>query len=85
MKVTSLRSAPLILAGLLVALPISGQEWSPLNRGSDNIEVLGHLPLGPRLSVADMDLDEIAEVRNVWQFYRDRRPETYADMTALLP
>jgi hypothetical protein len=48
----------LILAGLLVALPLSGQEWSPLNRGSDNIEVLGHLPLGPRLSVADMDLEQ---------------------------
>ncbi len=27
--------------------------------------------------VADLDLDMIQEVRNVWQFYRDRRPETY--------
>lgn len=27
--------------------------------------------------VADLDLDQIQEVRNVWQFYRDRRPETY--------
>jgi N-carbamoylputrescine amidase len=27
--------------------------------------------------VADLDLDLIREVRNVWQFYRDRRPETY--------
>lgn len=26
---------------------------------------------------ADMDLDLIREVRNTWQFYRDRRPETY--------
>jgi N-carbamoylputrescine amidase len=26
---------------------------------------------------ADMDLDMIREVRNVWQFFRDRRPETY--------
>jgi N-carbamoylputrescine amidase len=32
-----------------------------------------------------MDLDLIEEVRRVWQFYRDRRPETYSDMTALLP
>jgi N-carbamoylputrescine amidase len=32
-----------------------------------------------------MDLDVIEEVRRVWQFYRDRRPETYGDMTALLP
>ncbi len=27
--------------------------------------------------VADLDLDEIQEVRNVWQFFRDRRPESY--------
>jgi hypothetical protein len=58
MKVSSLRSVPLIVAGLLAALPLSGQEWSPLDRGSDNMEVLGHLPLGPRLSVADMDLEQ---------------------------
>jgi len=27
--------------------------------------------------IADLDLDMIQEVRNVWQFYRDRRPEAY--------
>jgi len=27
--------------------------------------------------VADLDLDMIAEVRNTWQFFRDRRPESY--------
>jgi beta-ureidopropionase len=27
--------------------------------------------------VADLDLDGIAEVRSVWQFYRDRRPDAY--------
>lgn len=27
--------------------------------------------------VADLDLDEIQEVRQTWQFFRDRRPETY--------
>jgi N-carbamoylputrescine amidase len=37
------------------------------------------------LVVADLDLDVIEEVRRVWQFYRDRRPETYGEMTALLP
>jgi beta-ureidopropionase len=26
---------------------------------------------------ADLNLDEIREVRTVWQFYRDRRPESY--------
>ena len=34
------------------------------------------------LLIADMDLDMITEVRNVWQFYRDRRPETYGAITA---
>jgi N-carbamoylputrescine amidase len=29
------------------------------------------------LIVADLDLDMIQEVRSVWQFFRDRRPETY--------
>jgi beta-ureidopropionase len=34
------------------------------------------------LVVADLDLDMIAEVRNVWQFFRDRRPESYLPMVA---
>ncbi len=37
------------------------------------------------LITADMDLELIEEVRRVWQFYRDRRPETYGDMAELLP
>ncbi|MBW2452868.1 MAG: acyltransferase [Deltaproteobacteria bacterium] len=35
--------------------------------------------------VANCDLDMIEEVRRTWQFYRDRRPETYGDMCKLLP
>jgi beta-ureidopropionase len=31
--------------------------------------------------VADLDLDMIREVRKVWQFFRDRRPETYGPIT----
>ncbi|MCB1560834.1 MAG: hypothetical protein KDI75_07035 [Xanthomonadales bacterium] len=34
------------------------------------------------LIVADLDLDQIREVRNVWQFYRDRRPDSYGDLVA---
>ncbi len=34
------------------------------------------------LLIADLDLDMIQEVRNVWQFYRDRRPETYDPITS---
>jgi len=37
------------------------------------------------LVTADLNLDLIEEVRRVWQFYRDRRPETYADMARQLP
>jgi N-carbamoylputrescine amidase len=40
---------------------------------------------GDELVVAELDLDMIEEVRRVWQFYRDRRPETYGDMVAQLP
>ena len=29
---------------------------------------------------ADLDLDMISQVRKTWQFFRDRRPETYADL-----
>ncbi|HCO13448.1 MAG TPA: hypothetical protein DIT46_04660 [Gemmatimonadetes bacterium] len=51
-----------LLAALSIALasPAAGQQvpWSPMNRGSDNMEVLGHLPLGAQLSVADMDLEQ---------------------------
>jgi N-carbamoylputrescine amidase len=34
------------------------------------------------LLVADLDLEMILEVRKVWQFFRDRRPETYAPLTS---
>ena len=35
------------------------------------------------LIVHDMDLDKVEEVRNTWQFFRDRRPETYESLTDL--
>ena len=35
------------------------------------------------LLVVDLDLDLIDEVRSTWQFYRDRRPECYGELTAL--
>ena len=35
------------------------------------------------LVTAEMDLDLIEEVRRVWQFFRDRRPETYEPMAAI--
>ena len=52
-------------------------------------------PRGSFVSIGSRDRDEVIigemnkkllrEVRDTWQFYRDRRPETYNDMTALLP
>ncbi len=45
------------------------------------------LAVGPRdadaLVTADLDMDKIREVRNTWQFYRDRRPETYTGIVRL--
>lgn len=35
------------------------------------------------LLIAEFDLDMIDEVRSVWQFYRDRRPETYQRLVEL--
>jgi len=34
------------------------------------------------LVVSNLDLDMIEEVRRTWQFFRDRRPETYQPLTA---
>ena len=34
------------------------------------------------LVVADLNLDMIREVRNTWQFFRDRRPDSYAALIA---
>ncbi len=47
------------------------------------------LATGPRnkdaVVTAELDLDEILEVRKVWQFFRDRRPETYGELVQQLP
>jgi N-carbamoylputrescine amidase len=36
----------------------------------------------PELVVRDLDMDLIKVVRDRWQFYRDRRPDAYEDLTA---
>ncbi len=33
-------------------------QWTAEKPGSDNIEVLSHIPLGPRLSVSDTDIEQ---------------------------
>ena len=37
------------------------------------------------LVVGVADLEQIEETRRTWQFFRDRRPETYGDMVEQLP
>ena len=37
------------------------------------------------LVTASLDFDQILEVRKVWQFFRDRRPETYGPLVQQLP
>jgi N-carbamoylputrescine amidase len=45
--------------------------------------------VGPRdkdaIVTAELDFDQILEVRKVWQFFRDRRPETYGELVQQLP
>ncbi|MEM9658288.1 MAG: nitrilase-related carbon-nitrogen hydrolase [Planctomycetota bacterium] len=36
---------------------------------------------GDAVVIADLDLDLIRDVRNTWQFFRDRRPESYGPVT----
>lgn len=36
-----------------------------------------------QLLTAELDLDMIRQVRNVWQFFRDRRPETYEELVKI--
>jgi N-carbamoylputrescine amidase len=35
------------------------------------------------LLVADLDMDMVQEVRDLWQFFRDRRPESYGSLAEL--
>ena len=32
------------------------------------------------LIVRDLDMDMVKQVRDTWQFYRDRRPDAYEDL-----
>ncbi|MDH3734059.1 MAG: hypothetical protein OEU54_11015 [Gemmatimonadota bacterium] len=46
-----------ILAAVLIPAD-SAAQVEVHKRGSENMEVLGHIPLGPRLSIADMDVEQ---------------------------
>ena len=47
-----------VAVALIVLVSTAAAQWTPEKPGSDNIEVLGHIPLGPTLSVADMDIEQ---------------------------
>jgi len=51
-------SVLLLAAMSLRAAPSVAPQWTPDDPGSDNIEVVSHLPLGPRLSVADIEIEQ---------------------------
>ncbi|MBZ0304382.1 MAG: acyltransferase [Anaerolineae bacterium] len=55
-----------------------GQSYFCTPRG----EFVGDVgdPHEEELLVRDLNLDLIQEVRNVWQFYRDRRPDAYENL-----
>jgi hypothetical protein len=50
-----------VVAVLPGARPVLSGEWTADRPGSANITVLSHLPLGPRLSVADIDIEQDME------------------------
>ncbi|HJO05366.1 MAG TPA: hypothetical protein QGG47_15480 [Acidobacteriota bacterium] len=52
---TSLTLVPLLISS---AAAQGTPQWTPDKPGSDNIEVLSHLPLGPRLNVSDIELEQ---------------------------
>ncbi len=62
MRVSGVLTVLLVLFVTSVAVPAFAQsgspQWTAMKRGSDNIEVVAHLPLGPRLSVADIDIEQ---------------------------
>ncbi len=55
-----------------------GQSYFCDPRGQIMAEGVRH---GDDIVIADLDLEMIREVRNTWQFFRDRRPESYQALT----
>lgn len=55
------RTLSYLLIGFLstaLGASVAAQQWTPDKPGSDNIEVVAHLPLGPALSVADIEIEQ---------------------------
>ncbi len=68
----------------------AGQEGAYLYYGKSVAfdpagEMLAQAGPGEEVLIVDCDLDLITQRRRAWQFYRDRRPDTYGILTALVP
>jgi N-carbamoylputrescine amidase len=48
-------------------------------------EIMAQAGRTEEVLVADCDLDLVTERRRAWQFYRDRRPDSYGLLTQLIP
>lgn len=48
-------------------------------------EMLGQAQEGEEIFIVDCDLNLVTQRRRAWQFFRDRRPDTYGILTALVP
>jgi beta-ureidopropionase len=48
-------------------------------------EMIAQAGEGEEVLMVDCDFDLITQRRRAWQFYRDRRPDTYGILTALVP
>ena len=48
-------------------------------------EMLGQAGSDEEILLIDCDFELITQRRRAWQFYRDRRPDTYGILTALVP
>lgn len=48
-------------------------------------EPLAQAGAGEEILLADCDLDQITQRRRAWQFYRERRPDTYGILTQMIP
>lgn len=57
-RILTLSAAAALGAALAVPAALRAQAVEVVERGSRNMEVLGHVPLGPRLSIADMDIEQ---------------------------
>lgn len=74
----------------VAALNRTGQENGYTYYGRSVIcdpigDILAQAGEGEEILMADCDLEQITERRRAWQFYRDRRPDSYGLLTQLIP